>query len=97
MTEAVSLGELLHEEALFGLPASEGGSTPRMLIPIWTLPLRHISSSLGVARPFTNGVEWGWKNVQTLWWVELDRLHSMMCAHPPGVISTCSKQRMETS
>ena len=32
-----------------------------MLIPVWTLPLRHISSSLGVARPFTNGVEWGWK------------------------------------
>ena len=35
----------------------EGGSTPRTLIPVWTLPLRHISSSLGVA----NGVEWGWK------------------------------------
>ena len=58
MTEAVSLGELLHEEALLVLP---GGSTPRTLIPIWTLPLRHISSSLSVARPFTNGVEWGWK------------------------------------
>ena len=58
MTEAVSLGELLHEEALLVLP---GGSTPRTLIPVWTLPLRHISSSLGVARPFTNGVEWGWK------------------------------------
>ena len=38
-----------------------GGSTPRTLIPVWTLPLRHISSSLSVARPFTNGVEWGWK------------------------------------
>ena len=61
MTEAVSavsLGELLHEEALLVLP---GGSTPRTLIPVWTLPLRHISSSLSVARPFTNGVEWGWK------------------------------------
>ena len=45
MTEAVSLGE----------------STPRTLIPVWTLLLRHISSSLSVARPFTNGVEWGWK------------------------------------
>ena len=31
-----------------------------MLIPVWTLPL-HISSSLGVARPFTNKVEKGWK------------------------------------
>ena len=42
------------------LPASEGGSTPRMLIPVWTLLLRHISSSLGVDRPFTNKVEKGW-------------------------------------
>ena len=56
MTEAISLGELLHEEALLVLP---GGRT---LIPVvWTLLLRHISSSLSVARPFTNGVEWGWK------------------------------------
>ena len=23
------------------------------------------------------------KNVQTLWWAELDRLHSMTRAHPP--------------
>ena len=60
MTEAVSLGELLHEEALFGL---KGGGTPRTLIPVWTLPLHHISSSMGVARPFTNGVEWGWKKM----------------------------------
>ena len=43
------------------LPASERWETPRTLIPVWTLPLRHISSSLGVARPFTNGVETGWK------------------------------------
>ena len=54
-----------------------------MLIPIWTLPLRHISSSLGMARPFTNNVEKGWENVQTLWWAELDQLHSMTHAHPP--------------
>ena len=32
-----------------------------MLIPGWTLPLRHISSTLGVARPFNNKVEKGWK------------------------------------
>ena len=62
MTKAVSLGELLHEEALFGLTGRrKGGSTLRTLIPVWTLPLRHISSSLGVTRPFTKGVEWGWK------------------------------------
>ena len=54
-----------------------------MLIPVWTLPLRHISSSLGMARPFTNNVEKGLKNVQTLWWAELDRLPSMAHAHPP--------------
>ena len=58
VTKAVSLGELLHEEALLVIP---GGSTPRTLIPVWTLPLRHISSSLSVARSFTNRVEWGWK------------------------------------
>ena len=39
----------------------KGGSTLRTLIPVWTLPLRHISSSLGVARPFTNKIEKGWK------------------------------------
>ena len=65
------------------LPGQKGGSTPRTLIPVWTLPLHHISSNLGVARPFTNKVEKGWKNVQTLWWAELDRLHSMTHAHPP--------------
>ena len=55
-----------------------------MLIPVWTLPLRHnISSSLGVARPFTNGLNGDGKNVQTLWWAELDQVHSMTRAHPP--------------
>ena len=83
MTEAVPLSELLHEDALFGHLREKGGSTPRTLIPVWTLPLSHISSSLGVARLFTNKVEKGWKNVQTLWWAELDRLHSMTRAHPP--------------
>ena len=84
MAEAVPLGELLHEEALliWLYRRQKGGITPRTLIPIWTLPLCHISSSLGVARPFTNKVEKGWKNVQTLWWAELDRLHSMTRAHP---------------
>ena len=61
MTEAVPLSELLHEEALFFLTGQKGWSTPTTLIPVWTLPLSHISSSLGVARPFTNKVEKGWK------------------------------------
>ena len=60
MTEAVPLGELLHEEALFGL-ASERWEYPEDAYSSQTLPLRHISSSLGLARPFTNKVEKGWK------------------------------------
>ena len=36
------------------LPCQKGGSTPRTLIPVWTLPLR-------VAGPLTNKVEKGWK------------------------------------
>ena len=77
MTEAISLGELLHEEALLVLPVGT-------LIPVWTLLLRHISSSLSVARPFTNGVEWGWKKcTDPMVGGELDRLHSMTRAHPP--------------
>ena len=59
MTEAVSLGELLHEEALFG--HTGGGSTRGRLFPSELCLSAIISSSLGVARPFTNGVEWGWK------------------------------------
>ena len=84
MTEAVPLGELLHEEALFGLTSvGKVGVPKRTLIPVWTC-LSAISR-----------VVWAWpdplpirlkrvgKNVQTLWWAELDRLHSMMRAHPP--------------
>ena len=45
------------------LPASERWEYPEdAYIPIWTLPLRHISSSLGVDRPFTNKVEKGGTN-----------------------------------
>ena len=43
-----------------------------------------------MARPFTNKVETGWKrvgkNVQTLWWVELDQLHSDACT--PSSVAT---------
>ena len=81
MTEAFSLGELLHEEALLVLP---GGSTPRTLIPVWTLPLCHISRVvLAWPDPLPTGLNGDGKNVQTLWWAELDRLHSMTRAHPP--------------
>ena len=33
--------------------------------------------------PLPTGLKWVGKNVQTLWWAELDRLHSMTRAHPP--------------
>ena len=61
----------------------KGGSTPRTLIPVWTLPLHHISSSLWWPDPLPTGLNGDGKNVQTLWWAELDRLHSMTRAHPP--------------
>ena len=64
-----------------------GGSTPRTLIPVWTLPLRHISSSLCVARPFTNGVEWGWKKCTDPMVGGARSIHSMTRAHPPLVQS----------
>ena len=77
VTEAVPLGELLHEEACSLWSYQKGGSTPRTLIPVWTLPLCHISSSLGMLPTRLKRVG---KNVQTLWRAELDRLHSM---NPP--------------
>ena len=33
--------------------------------------------------PLPMGLNGNGKNVQTLWWAELDRLHSMTRAHPP--------------
>ena len=65
------------------LPASEGWEYPEDAYSRLDFAHRHISSSLGVARPFTNGLNGDGKNVQTLWWAELDRLHSMTHAHPP--------------
>ena len=83
MTEAVSLGELLHEEALFDLTGVRKVGVPRgRLFPelclsaifrvVWTWP-----------DPLPTGLNGDGKNVQTLWWAELDRLHSMTHAHPP--------------
>ena len=43
------------------LPASERWEYPEDAYSRLDFALRHISCSLGVARPFTNGVEWGWK------------------------------------
>ena len=102
MTEAVPVGELLHEEALFGLTDAysrlDFASPPAYLELVSRVPdslagvckegvlararlarARLISSSLGVARPFTNKVE---KKCTDLRWAELDRLHSMTRAHP---------------
>ena len=62
MTEAVPLGELLHEEALFGLTGVRKVGVPRGRLFPSGLCLSAISaSSLGVARPFTNKVEKGRK------------------------------------
>ena len=62
MTEAVPLGELLHEEALFGLTGVRQVGVPRgRLFPSGLCISANTSSSLGVARPFTNKVEKGWK------------------------------------
>ena len=95
MTEAVPLGELLHEEALFGLTGIRKVGVPRgRLFPSGLcLSAIIISSSLGVARPFTNGVG---KKVQTLWWAELDRLHSMTRAHPPRKLASSHKKSLFT-
>ena len=80
MTEAVSLDELLHEEALLVLP---GGSTRGCLFPSG-LCLSAISRVvLAWPDPLPTGLNGDGKNVQTLWWAELNRLHSMTRAHPP--------------
>ena len=61
MTEAVSLGELLHEEALFGLTGIGKVGVPRgRLFPSGLCLSPYLEQSVR-DRPFTNGVEWGWK------------------------------------
>ena len=73
MTEAVPLGELLHEEALFGLTGIrkvgvypedaysrlDFASPPSRVVRVWPDPLPTRLKRVG-------------KNVQTLWWAELD-------------------------
>ena len=84
MTEAVSLGELLHEEALFGLTGVRKVGVPRGRLFPSGLCLSTISLVV-CAWPdsLPTGLNGDGKNVQTLWWAELDRLHSMTRAHPP--------------
>ena len=63
------------------LPASERWEYPD---DAYSHPLRHISSSLGVTRPFTNGVEWGWKKcTDPMVGGARSITHSMTRAHPP--------------
>ena len=84
---SVPHGEILHEEALFVLTSERWEYSEDAFSRLDFASPPYISSSLGMARPFTNKVETGWKrvgkNVQTLWWAELDQLHSMTHAHPP--------------
>ena len=84
VTEAVSLGELLHEEALFGLTDVRKVGVPRGRLFPSGLCLSAISRIvLAWPDPLPTGLNGDGKNVQTLWWAELDRLHSMTRAHPP--------------
>ena len=65
------------------LPASERWEYPGDAYFRLDFASRHISSSLCVTDPLPTGLNGDGKNVQTLWWAELDRLHSMTRAHPP--------------
>ena len=84
VTEAVSLGELLHEEALFGLTGVRKVGVPRGRLFPSGLCLSVISLVVCAwPDPLPTGLNGDGKNVQTLWWAELDRLYSMTRAHPP--------------
>ena len=84
MTETVSLGELLHEEALFGLTGIRKVGVPLGRLFPSGLCLSAISQVVwALPDPLPTGLNGDGKNVQTLWWAELDRLHSMTRAHPP--------------
>ena len=84
MTEAVSLGELLHEEALLvyqvGVPRGRLYPSGLCLSAIYRVVLAWPD-------PLPTGLNGDGKNVQTLWWAELDRLHSMTRAHPPLLLT----------
>ena len=80
MTEAFPLGvSYFMKRQSLALPASERWEYPEDAYS----RLDFASPPYSVARSFTNKVEKVGKNVQTLWWAELNRLHSLMRAHPP--------------
>ena len=85
MTEVVPLlGELLHEEALFRLTGVRKVGVPRGRLFPSGLCLSAISRVVRTwPDPLPTRLKRVGKNVQTLWWAELDRLHSMTRAHPP--------------
>ena len=84
MSEAVPLGELLHEEALFGLSGIRKVGVPRGRLFPSGLCLSAISRVVWAwPDPLPTGLKRVGKNVQTLWWAELDRLYFMTLAHPP--------------
>ena len=84
VTEAVSLGELLHEAALFGLTGVRKVGVPRGRLFPSELCLSALSRVVWAwPDPLPTGLNGDEKNVQTLWWAELDRIHSMTRAHPP--------------
>ena len=68
MTEAVSLGELLHEEALFGLTGVRKVGVPRGRLFPSGLCLSAISRVVWAwSDPLPTGLNGDGKNVQTLW------------------------------
>ena len=97
VTAAVSLGELLHEEALFGLTDVRKVGVPRGRLFPSGVCLSAISQVVWAwPDPLPTGLNGDGKNVQTLWWAELDRLHSMTRAHPPlqaiyMIMHTCKR------
>ena len=84
MTEAVPLDELLHEEAIFGLAGVRKVGVPQGCLFPSGLCLSAIPRVVWARPdPIPTRLKRVGKNVQTLWWAELDRLHSMTRAHPP--------------
>ena len=66
------------------LPASESWEYPRGRLFPSGLCLSALSRvAWAWPDPLPKGLNGDGKNVQTLWWAELDRLHSMTRAHPP--------------
>ena len=84
MTEAVPLGELLHEVRKVEVP---GGIIPSGLClfaisrVVWAWP-----------DPLPTRLKRVGNGVQTLWRAELDQLHSMTRAHPPLSLSMVKGQ-----